>query len=165
MRSFIPALLLAVPAVFAAWPASAAEAAFPLIRFFEGRTAGEGMLKVVLRGAQTIRVQSRGKVEPDGSLALVQQIEQQGKKPRTRTWRMREVSPGRFEGSLTDAVGPVKGEVMGNRFRVAYRMKGDLQVEQVLSLRADGRTIDNVMEVGKFGLTVATLRETIRKLD
>lgn len=149
----------------AAPPADPAAPPFPLLRFFEGRTEGRGILKIVLRSPQSIHVQSRGRVESDGTLVLVQDIDQQGKPRRTRHWQMREVAPGRFEGALTDATGPVKGEVSGNRFHVAFPMKGGVQAEQWLTLRPNGRTVDNVMHVRKLGVTVATLRETIQKID
>jgi hypothetical protein len=44
-------------------------------------------------------------------------------------------------------------------------MKGGLGVDQQLTLQGDGRTLLNRMRVKKFGLEVATLKETIRKLD
>ena len=157
----LPLVLIAAPA-----PSAPAEAtAFPLVRFFEGRTEGRGVLKVMLKARVPIRVESRGRVEPDGSLLLVQEIKEGEKPARTRSWRMREVSPGRFVGALTDAVGPAQAEARGNRLRITYRMKGGLDVEQWLTLAPGGRSAHNSMKVGKFGLPVATLDETIRKLD
>ena len=162
------AFILAVPLILfsSAAPSAPAEApAFPLVRFFEGRTEGRGVLKVMLKAPVPIRVESVGRVEPDGTLVLVQKIEE-GKKPaRTRSWRMREVSPGRYVGPLTDAVGPAEAEAKGNRLRISYRMKGGLDVEQWLTLAPGGRSAHNVMKVGKFGLPFATLEETIRKVD
>src|SRR3712207_731111 len=111
-------------------PLDAAGPAFQLVRFFEGRTEGDARLKVIFKAAKAVRVQSRGRVLPDGTLLLVQNIAEEGKKPRTREWRMREVSPGRFSGSLTDAAGPVTGEVSGNLFHVRYKMKDGFGVEQ-----------------------------------
>ena len=146
-------------------PADAAGPAFQVIRFFEGRTEGEGRLKVLFKGAKWVRVQSRGQVQPDGTLLLVQNIAEEGKGPRVREWRMREVSPGRFTGALTDATGPVAGEASGSRFHVRYTMKNGFGVEQWLTLQPDGRTVRNLLHVSKLGVKVATLEETIRKLD
>lgn len=146
-------------------PARSASPGFDVVRYFEGRTEGQGRLKVIFRSPKTVRVQSRGRVEPGGGLVLVQDIAEEGKPRRTREWRMREVSPGRFRGALSDAGGPVIGEVQGNRFHVRYAMKNGLNAEQWLTLQPDGRTVRNVMHVTKLKVRVATLEETIRKLD
>jgi hypothetical protein len=139
--------------------------AFPAIGFFQGRTQGEGQLRTVLKAPMSVTVQSIGRVAGDGSLILTQRIQEGAKRERTREWRMREIAPGRYSGALTDASGPVSGEASGNRLRFSYRMKGGLDVEQWLTLAPDGRSADNVLVVRKFGITVATLRERIRKLS
>jgi hypothetical protein len=162
------AFILALPLILAASAApSAAPAgpAFPVIRFFEGRTEGEGTLKVITKAAVPVRVESLGRVERHGGLVLVQKIREGAKPERTRSWRMREVSPGRYTGALTDAMGPVNGEAKGNRLRIAYRMKGGFDAEQWLTLAPGGRSTYNKMTVKKFGVTIATVEETIRKLD
>jgi hypothetical protein len=78
---------------------------------------------------------------------------------------MRQIGPGRFTGTLTDAVGPASIEVAGARATIRYRMKGGLDVSQQLALQPGGRTVLNRLTVTKFGIRVATLDETIRKLD
>lgn len=159
--------LLALAVAASAQPAGAASsaAAFDVVRFFEGRTEGQARLKVIFRPAKSVHVQSRGRIQPDGTLVLVQDIAEEGKPRRTREWRMREVSPGRFSGTLSDAGGPVTGEVSGNRFHVRYPMKGGLHAEQWLTVQPDGKTVKNLMKVTKLRVNVATLEETIRKLD
>ena len=166
------ALLLTAPLLLAASaPApppqapSGATEAFDAIRFFAGRTEGQGVLKVALRSPATIRVQSRGQVESDGTLSVRQTVSEANKPPRTREWRIRELSPGRYAGTLSDASGPVVGEAVGNRLHLRFRMKGGLDAEQWLTLAPGGRSAQNVMRVRKFGLTVASLDETIRKLE
>ena len=123
------------------------------------------MLKIALSSAKPIRVQSRGRTEPDGTLVLVQNVEEAGKPARTRTWRIRETAPGRYAGTLSDASGPVKARANGNRLQISYRMKGGFDVSQTLTLQPGGRSALNVMSVRKFGLPVGRLEETIRKLD
>ena len=145
--------------------AAPAAPTFNVVRFFEGRTEGQARLKVIFKAARGVKVQSRGRVQPDGTLVLIQDIHEEGKPARTREWKMREVSPGRFSGTLTDAVGPVTGESKGNRFHVRYSMKGGFQAEQWLTLQPDGRTVLNSMHVTKLKVRVATLEETIRKID
>jgi hypothetical protein len=56
-------------------------------------------------------------------------------------------------------------EVAGPRATIRYRMKSGLAVAQQLALQPGGRTLLNRLTVTKFGIRVATLDETIRKLD
>jgi len=141
-----------------------AHAAFNPVEFFRGRTHGEGTLKVVFKSAKTIRVDSVGRSEKDGSLLLTQTINEPGSEPRTRYWRLRETGPNRFEGTLTDAAGPVRVEVQAERVRIRYRGKDHLDFEQWLT--ADGPTrVNNEMRVRRFGIVVARFSEVIRKLD
>jgi hypothetical protein len=86
----------------------AAAAAFNPVEFFRGRTHGEGTLKIIFQSAKQMSVDSVGRNEKDGSLLLEQVIHEPGKPPRTRYWHMRQTAPDRFEGTLTDAAGPVR---------------------------------------------------------
>jgi hypothetical protein len=78
-------------------------------------------------------------------------------------WKLKQVAPGRYAGSLTDASGPVETVAIGRAIRIRYPMKGGLRVEQWLTALPGGRAIDNRMTVTKWGLQVATLRERIEK--
>ena len=133
----------------------------PLV-FFEGRSRGEGRLKVVLRAARLVDVRSEGHRE-GATLVLEQRVAEEGERPRIRTWRIREVAPGRYAGTLSDAAGPVSGEAQGNRLHLWFRMKGGLKADQWLTLASDGQSAHNVMKVRKLGIVVATLDETIRR--
>jgi hypothetical protein len=166
MRAFLFTAPLFL-AAFAPAPPQAASAmeAFDAIRFFNGKTEGQGVLKVALRSPTTLRVQSRGQIETDGTLSVRQVVSEGDKPARTREWRIRELSPGRYSGTLSDAAGPVAGEATGNRLHLRFRMKGGLDAEQWLTLAPGGRSVNNVMRVRKFGITVASLDETIRKLE
>lgn len=134
-------------------------------RFFAGRLDGVGTLKIVLHAPTTTHVTSVGRVGADGILRLDQHIEQQGKPARDRQWRIRSIRDGRYAGTLTDASGPVTGEVEGNRLHLGFPMKGGMRVDQWLTLSADGQVAQNHLIVRKLGVTVATLEETIRKLS
>jgi hypothetical protein len=136
-----------------------------MLRFFEGRTEGAGTLSIVMRSAQTMRVESIGRRESDGSLTLRQTIKEGAKRPRVREWRIRELGQGGYTGTLTDATGPVNARTEGGRLRIRYEMKGGLDVEQWLVPQPGGRSLANEMRVRKFGLVVARVEETIRKLD
>lgn len=145
--------------------ALAAAAAFDPLTFFAGRTEGRATLKVVLRHTHAVRVHGHGRRQRDGSLILDQTVEEEGKPATTRQWRLHRVGPGRYAGTLTDAVGPVTAEVRGNRLHIRYRAKGKVGIEQWLTLAPDGRSADNRLTATKLGIPVARLHETIRKLD
>lgn len=138
---------------------------FDPLRFFAGRTRGEGRLKVVLRSAVAVSVRGRGTPQPDGSLVLEQRIVEGAKPPRTRHWRLREVSPGRYTGTLSDARGPVTDIVRGRSLRLAYATPGGFRIRQWLTLAPDGQSADNWLEARRFGIKVAGLHETITRAD
>lgn len=156
---------LAVAALFAAIPATAAEPPrFDAIRFFSGATEGTGRFKVVLRAGQAVRVEGRGRVEGD-TLVLDQVVTREGTAPKPRQWRIRQVSPGRYTGTLTDAKGPITGTSSGDRLDLHYTSTGGFAIDQQLVLAPDGRSAQNRLVAKRFGVTVATLDETIRKTD
>ena len=122
------------------------------------------MLKILFHTPRTTHVTSVGRVDAEGTLALDQHIEQQGKPARDRHWRIRPLGNGRYTGTLTDASGPVTGEVEGNRLHLGFPMKRGMHVDQWLTLSPDGQVAQNHLIVRKLGVTVATLEETIRRL-
>jgi hypothetical protein len=132
--------------------------------FFAGRSHGSGTLKVIASGAIPIAVESVGKRHGD-ALVLQQVIHEGSKPPRTREWRIRKLGPNSFGGALTDASGPVDMQVRGPRALIRYRMKNGMVVHQQLALQVDESTVLNHLEVKKWGIRVASLDETIRKLD
>lgn len=150
---------LAVPAV-----APAPTPRFDALTFFAGRLQGEGRLRKMGGRTEPVSVESRGRLD-DGVLHLEQVVREGAKPPRSRAWAIREVAPGRYRGTLSDAAGPVTGEAVGNRLHLAFRLKGGLAADQWLTLAPDGRSAANVLKVRKLGITVAVLAETIRKLD
>lgn len=134
------------------------------LSFFSGASRGRGTFRQILSAPRDLRVESVGRRAPGGGLVLTQVIRLEGKQPRTRRWTMRQVGPGRYIGELTEAVGPVSITVAGPRATIRYRMDGGLEVRQQLALQADGRTLLNHLEVRKWGVRVAHVEETIRKL-
>ena len=134
------------------------------VEFFRGRTHGQGTLRIVLQKPKRIVVDSAGRPDNDGWLRLDQIIREPGKPPRRRFWRFRQTGPNRFQGTLSDASGPVRIDLHGQRLRIRYRDKKNLDFEQWLT-PAGPRQINNVMRVSRFGITVARFNEVIRKLD
>jgi hypothetical protein len=98
--------------------------------FFEGVTEGAGTLDVIMHKETATRNVGRGEIRPDGSLSLVQRIEEQRRSPHMRYWVIRQVTPGHFSGSMSDASGPVTIDQVGSRYRFRFRISGGMSVEQ-----------------------------------
>lgn len=143
---------------------AAAPPAFDPLRFFAGRTEGTGRLHIVMRHPRTVRVHGRGRVQ-GGELVLAQTVDEAGAPLRSREWRIRQIAPGRYAGTLSDAHGPVTGEASGDTLNLRYKAKGGVAIEQRLRLAPDGRSAANRLVARKLGIVVARLDETIRKAD
>ncbi|WP_296722206.1 DUF3833 family protein [Erythrobacter sp.] len=155
-------------------PAPRAEApVFDPFAFFAGSSHGEGTMKKTLSDPVPFRVESRGRIvverlreaswdaPPRRVLVIDQTIHEGGKPARTRQWRIEEIAPGRYAGTLSDAISPVRGRATGNLLVLEYTMKGSLPVRQELTLSADGTRADNLMTVKQLGVTAAVLVENI----
>jgi hypothetical protein len=157
---FVPSIALLALFVAAA-PAPAAPE-----RFFVGRTEGSGTVQMIMSGTHKVRDVSRGRLDRSGALILDQMVYEEGKPARRRSWRLARAGGNRITGTISDAIGPVTGEMRGNVLHLKYRAKeANAQVEQWITLHPNGRTASNRMIFRKFGLKAATLDSTIRKLD
>ena len=147
------------------WAASPATVrGFDPVAFFSGSTEGNGSLKQVFSSAQTTHVTGVGKMQADGYLVIDQIVKIEGETMKNRQWRLHETKPGSFSGTLSDAKGPVAAVVSGNQLRIRYKMPDGLSVSQVLTIAQDGKSARNAMKIRKFGIVVATLDETIRRI-
>jgi hypothetical protein len=155
---------LAAPILIAAAAPAAAQQQVDPLRFFEGRTQTDGTVKVMFKKPYRTRSFGQGRIEPDGSLTLVQRVEDDGLLPHERRWRVRQVGPGRYTAAMSEATGPVAIKQVGARFRFRFKMKGNLSVEQWLMPLPGGASARNSIRVRRFGLVVATTDGTIRKL-
>jgi hypothetical protein len=134
--------------------------------FFVGRTEGAGTVQVIMAGTHKVRDVSRGRLDKSGTLILEQLVYEEGKPARRRSWRLARSGPNRIAGTISDAIGPVTGEIRGNVLHLKYQAReASAQVEQWITLNAGGRTASNRMIFRKFGFKAATLNSTIRKLD
>lgn len=136
---------------------------FDPVAFFTGRTTGEGRLKKLFTASQATHVVSVGKVDAGGALVLDQTVRIEGDKDRVRQWRLRKVSPARYEGTLSDARGPVVATLERGVLHIAYSDKDGFAFRQQVTLAPGGRQAHNVMKVRRFGLTIATVDETITR--
>ena len=92
-------------------------------------------------------------------------VEEQGKPARSRTWRLVRTAGNRITGTISDARGPVTGEVRGNVLHLRYRSAEGPNVEQWITLDPGRRTARNRMVFRRFGMTVATVESVIRRVD
>ena len=162
--AFVAAAALSGCASLPPLPAASGDNLDP-IAFFTGRSHGEGQLHKIFSEAVPVSVASVGRRSGD-TLVLDQAIREGDKAPRERRWVIRQIAPTLYSGSLSEAAGPVSIEVKGPRATIRYTIRdGGFKVEQQLALQADKRTLLNRLEVKKYGVRVATLRETIRKSE
>ena len=159
----IPALLTACTGGGFAPIVSGGVPAFDPLVFFAGHTEGDGHLHVILSHVRDVRVHGTGEIAADGSLRLVQMVEQQGKPPERRQWLIRQAGPGRYAGTLTDARGPIGADVERGRLRIRFHTTNGYSAEQWLVLAPDGQSARNHMTFRKLGLVVATLDERIAR--
>jgi hypothetical protein len=135
------------------------------LRFFVGTTESVTTVNVLMRKAYSARARGYGEIGRDGSLSLVQRVEDEGKKPFERRWYIRRAGPGRFEGSMSQAKGPVAVAEIDGRYRFRFRVKGNLSVEQWFIPLPGGTVARTESTVRKLGLKVATSRGFIRRIS
>lgn len=142
-------------------PSPATSTPFEPMAFFDGETSGEGTLYRIIGADKQVSVRSNGVRRPDGALEVTQRIEIEGEEPRTRSWVLSQVDDRRYEGSLTDATGPVSAFTGGRRMVIGYDTDGTT-VRQTLT-QVDEKTLLNRLDVYKWGLNVARLDEKITR--
>lgn len=139
-------------------------------RYFNGPLEVHGMFQK--RGGEVAKrftVDMHGSWR-DGTGTLDETFRYSDGTQQRRTWTLRRVAPGRYEGTAHDVVGKADVEVAGNAMRLRY----------VLALPVDGKTYDvrfddwlyliddkvmlNRASMSKFGFEVGTLTVAFRKL-
>ena len=135
------------------------------LRFFEGRTEMQAVVKVIMKKPYRSRTLGTGRIMGDESLALLQQVYDEGQAPEQRRWKVKQVGPGRYAGTMTEAVGPVAVDEVDGRYRFKFKMKGDLFVEQWLTPAPDGNSAQSKLTVRKFGMKVASSTGYVRRIS
>jgi hypothetical protein len=121
-------------------------------------------MKVIFKQPYRTHTISTGKIEPDGSLTLVQSVQDQGAAPHQRVWHVRPAGPGHYVGAMSDAVGPVVIDKIGESYRFQLQTRDHLSVEQWLTPLPGGMSAKSSLMVRKLGITVATDDGFIRKM-
>ena len=121
-------------------------------------------IKVVMKKPYQSRTIGNGKIMPDGSLALVQQVQEQGKPAFQRHWKIRQLGGGKFAATMSDAIGPVTVSSVDGQYRFQFKLKGNLAVDQWLTPLPGGKSAKSRMTVRKLGMQVASSQGIIRRL-
>jgi hypothetical protein len=150
-------------ALVAAGPAGGERIMDPL-GFFEGKTESISTIKVMLKKPFRSKSVGMGEIRSDGSLYLVQRVEDDGKPPHDRKWHIRQTGPKSFSGTMSEAKGPVTVEEIDGRYRFRFKMKGSLSVEQWVTPINGGNSAKSRVIIRKLGVTVANSEGTIRRL-
>jgi hypothetical protein len=159
----VTAMMCSSAAIAARVDLSRSSPVFRPEQFFEGRTTGQGVLRILIGRRHSTLVHGSGHIDAVGTLILDQDVKREGKPVEHRQWQIRKVAAGHCAGTLTDASGPIEGIVTGNLLTLRFPMKGGLRAEQKLYLSPDGQVAENFMKIRKAGIVVATLTETIRR--
>jgi hypothetical protein len=136
-----------------------------LEHFFIGNTEGSGTVNIILSGKHWMRDRTRGWKDAQGALVLDQTVEEEGKAPRKRSWRLVRSGANQVSGTISDVKGQVAGEVSGRTLHLRYRLAEGPSVEQWITLQPGGRTATNRMSFRRFFVNVATVESTLRKID
>lgn len=133
--------------------------------FFVGRTTSTGMATILMQGSHAVRDRGQGRIERGNVLVLEQVVEEEGRPPRARTWRLIRSADNRVTGTITGVQGPVTGDVRGNVIHLRYQSSEGPAVEQWITVDPGRRTARNRMVYSRMGMQVATVETVIRKLD
>lgn len=132
-------------------------------KVFAGHSVGVGEMRLLVGKKRPFCVESLGTIQADGSLRLDQSVRFKGEPVKSRYWVMRQISPGHYSGTLSDATGPVMARTEGSQLILRYKLKPwGLVMHQTLDLANDGRTIDNFSRIRFLGIPLGRLRETIQ---
>ena len=146
-------------------PASAvAENTRAPLQFFTGKTEMLSTVKVIMKKPFQSRAIGQGRILGDGTLALAQQVFDEGEATKQRNWKIKQVKADQFAGTMTEAVGPVVVDAVEGRYRFKFRMKGNLSVEQWVTPMPGGNAAKSNTTVKKFGVKVATSNGVIKRL-
>ena len=160
-RILLAALPIAMVGASAAAGSSSDNSTDPM-RFFEGRTESISTVKLMMKKPYNSRTTGEGEIK-NGVLHLVQRVHEEGKPPYDRQWRMRQVAPGRFSGTMSEAKGPVTVDEVDGRFRFRFKLKGNISIEQWLMPMPGGKTARSNLTIRKFGMVVGRSTGTVRK--
>ena len=161
--------LLALSACSDPLPVTAFNATPPTldpVRFFTGHAKSWGVLEN--RSGQPTSIvltDCTGTADGPDALRMTQKLTIGTEAPVTREWRMRRISPTRFEASANDMVGTTIGEASGNAFHWQWTLAlqpgnslKNVAMDQWWYLQPDGSLL-NRTTIRKLGIIAAEVTE------
>lgn len=141
--------------------------AFSFEGFFEGATLSSATLKTIGGGERRLAVDGVGVRNPDGSFTLKQTIRWADGDVDRRTWRVRRVGEDRIEAEVEGVRGLAFGQVTGPTFTVSYTFDEGpgVRMQHWMTLQPDGGSVRNIAVGRVFGIPVARLDETFRRVE
>lgn len=145
---------------------------FRLEEFFLGRLAALGVVFDRFgRERRRFAADMDGAIV-DGRLLLREDFTYDDGATETRTWRIRPLGQGRYEGEAGGVHGPALGTVEGHRFRWTYDYDLDVGGGRIWRVRLDdtmflqdATQMLNRLTISKWGLRLGEVLITIRRLD
>ena len=134
------------------------------LQFFSGKTEMISTVKVIMKKPFRSRAVGTGRILPDGTLSLAQQVFDDGEPAKQRHWKIRQVASSHYAGTMNEAVGPVVVDEVDGKYRFKFRMKGNLSVEQWMTPLPGGNSAKSNTTVRKFGMKVATSSGIVRRV-
>lgn len=119
--------------------------------------------KIITQKPFVTRSQGRGRIVNDRELLLVQHVNEVGRRQFERYWHIREVAPGQFGGTMSEASGPVSIEKRGGNYLFRFTLADNLKVEQWLIPQNDS-LVQVRVTIRKYGIPVVHSQGWIRRV-
>jgi hypothetical protein len=170
-RLFVPAVLASLLSACATAPAAPRDAIarpFVLERDLAGQTTARGEFRAITGVRRPFTARLEGVMEGE-VFVLTEHFEFDDGERDVKTWRLRRVAPGRFEGTREDVVGVAVGRQDGDYFRLEYNVRLPtengrgrvVRFRDILFLNEAG--VGNTASVGWYGLRVGSVSLQIER--
>ena len=133
------------------------------LHFFEGNTLMVSTTKIITQKPYLTRSLGRGRIVNEGELLLVQHVNEVGRRQFDRYWHIREMAPGHFRGTMSEASGPVSIEKKGENYLFRFTLADNLKVEQWLIPQSESLVSVRVT-IRKYGIPVVHSQGWIRRV-
>jgi len=133
------------------------------LHFFEGNTLMVSTTRVIAQKPYLTRSSGRGRIVNNRELVLVQHVDEVGRRQFDRYWHIRELAPGQFGGTMSEASGPVSIEKRGENYLLRFALADDVKVEQWLLPQSDALVRVRVT-IRKYGIAVGHSQGWIRRV-
>lgn len=149
-------------------PQDALPQPFVLERDLAGQTTARGDFRAINGVRRRFTALLHGEMQGD-VFTLREEFSFEDGERDTKTWRLRRIGPGEFEGTREDVVGVARGFQDGNYFRLEYNVRLPsengrgrvVRFRDILFLNSEG--VGNTASVGWFGLRVGSVTLQIER--